>query len=303
MKDIKAKILSNEKIYSGYFKMAIAAPGIMRDARPGQFVQIRCSNSLDPLLRRPFSIHRLKAPLGFVLRRASLAQDDPEPVEWVARDRQGSPRLRSGQARLKGIEILYEVVGKGTEILSTKKTGDFIDVLGPLGNGFTLPPFTIHHSPFTILIAGGIGVAPLVFLAEELAKKKIKTIVLIGAKTKKLILCEKIFKELATKVNIATDDGSRGYKGFVSELFEEVLRDTRYDSRFTIYACGPHPMLQCIAKISKEQKIECQVSLEEKMACGIGACLGCIVKVKGKARHKLACKDGPVFDASQIIWC
>jgi len=261
MEDIRAKILYNKNIGSGYFKMALDAPAIAREAKPGQFVQVRCSDGLDPLLRRPFSIHRTSS-----------------------------------------FEILYEVVGKGTEILSKKKIGEHVDILGPLGNGFTLPLSAVRYPLSAILIAGGIGVAPLVFLAEELAKKKIETIVLIGAKTKKLILCEKDFKNIGAKVCIATDDESHGHKGFVSELFKKYLRNTEYGIRSTVYACGPHPMLQRIAEISKARKIECQVSLEEKMACGIGACLGCAVKVKGKKAYKLACKDGPVFDARQIIW-
>ncbi|MBC8473786.1 MAG: dihydroorotate dehydrogenase electron transfer subunit [Candidatus Omnitrophica bacterium] len=271
MKDIKAKILSNKEIAPGYFRMALDAPYIARHAKPGQFVQVRCSEGLEPLLRRPFSIHRIPS-----------------------------------------IEILYEVVGRATGILSEKHAGEFVDVLGPLGNGFTLPRNTEYGIRNTVLIAGGIGIAPLVFLAEKLAKKRIKTTVLMGAKTKKQILCEKDLKKIGTEVHIATDDGSHGCKGFVSELFQKVLRATNneqrpkgvpseVEGRTTIYACGPTPMLKCIADICKKQKLECLVSLEEMMACGIGACLGCAVKVKDGG-YKLACKDGPVFNADEIIW-
>ena len=266
MKDVKSKILSNKEIAPGYFRMVLDAPYIAKHAKPGQFVQVRCSDGVEPLLRRPFSIHRV-AVIG---------------------------------NRLSVIEILYEVIGKGTEILSKKNKGDFVDVLGPLGNGFSLPS-AISHKPSAILIAGGIGVAPLVFLAEELARKKARTIVLIGARTKNLILCKKDLKKIGTEVHIATDDGSHGCKGFVSELFQKVLRTTNNEQRTTIYACGPTPMLKCIADMCKGQKLKCQVSLEEMMACGIGACLGCAVKVKGGG-YKLACKDGPVFNADEIIW-
>lgn len=274
MEDIQAKILCNDKISQGYFKMALDAPAIARGARPGQFVQIRCSDCLDPLLRRPFSIHRI-----------------PSSVYRTP----------------KAIGILYEVVGKGTELLSKKQAGESVDVLGPLGSGFNLSRNTEYGIRNTILIAGGIGAAPLVFLAEKLMeiqnpKSKIKIDVLIGARTKKLILCEKDFKNIGAEICIATDDGTRGYKGFVSNLFQKILRNTEYGIRTTVYACGPHSMLQRIAEISKAHKMECQVSLEEKMACGIGACLGCAVKVRGKKAYKLACKDGPVFDANQIIW-
>lgn len=297
MKNIKARILSNLKIHDGYFKMGVQAPQVAQSAKPGQFIQIRCSDTLDPFLRRPFSVHRVRAR--------------------------------------KEIEILYEVVGKGTKILAEKKQGDFIDILGPLGTGFTLPRITNDERRITILIAGGIGVAPLVFLAEELAREKIKTIVLIGTKTRNLILCEKDFKKIASGVHIATQDGTRGHKGLVSGLFKEILRtravrrslgevgnderpfDFAQGRRVTIYACGPNAMLRTIAGICGKRQVECQVSLEEKMACGTGACLGCAVKVKEvisppftlpkKERmegftYKLACKDGPVFNAKQIIW-
>ncbi|MEK7868320.1 MAG: dihydroorotate dehydrogenase electron transfer subunit, partial [Candidatus Omnitrophota bacterium] len=129
MKNIKAKILSNKKVSHVYYNMSLDAPYIARTAKPGQFAQIKCNDSFEPLLRRPFSIHRVN----------------------------------------RNIEILYETVGRGTEILSNKKEGDKIDVLGPLGNGFTLPRAT-NGEPRAIIIAGGIGAAPLVYLAEELTK-------------------------------------------------------------------------------------------------------------------------------------
>jgi len=290
MKDIKAKILSNINIGSNYYKMSLEAPYIAKAAKPGQFVMVRCSDSTGPLLRRPFSIHRVK-----------------------------------GQ---KGIEILYEVIGKGTEILSEKKKKEYIDVLGPLGNGFSfssLVPSAFakasadrRPSSLVFLIAGGIGVAPLIFLAEKLVSAK--PIVLIGAKTKKLILCEKDFKKIGAKVHVATDDGSYGYKGFISELFKDMLRRTtdacppkpwrRRKGRrttdegrlTTICACGPELMLKAIADICNKEKIPCEVSLETKMACGFGACLSCAVKLKGGSSYKLACKDGPVFNADEITW-
>jgi dihydroorotate dehydrogenase electron transfer subunit len=172
-----------------------------------------------------------------------------------------------------------------------------VDILGPLGNGFSLPR-TPNSTLRTILIAGGIGVAPLLFLAEELARKKVKPIVLIGARTKKLILCEKDFKKIGAEVHIATDDGSRGYRGFATDLFKKLLV-TSYELRVTkIYACGPEPMFKGIIYICQSHNLDCQVSLETMMACGIGACLGCVVKTKDG--NKLACKDGSVFNAKNF---
>lgn len=277
-------IISHDKISLNYFKIALGTRSITRLAQPGQFVNVRISEVLEPFLRRPFSIHRA-----------------------------------DGDA----LEILYEVIGKGTGILSQRKPGESLDIIGPLGSGFSLPA-----TRYSLLVAGGMGVAPLVFLAERLVNSPQcpaahrKNIVLIGAKTKKQILCEKEFKELDCDVKISTDDGSCGFKGRVTDLLKNFL--STVDSRqSTVYACGPHPMLKEIASISKKYGIPAQVSLEEHMACGTGACFGCAVKVKSKKsppqsvagpprilaervkndfEYKRVCKDGPVFDAQKIVW-
>lgn len=273
MKDIRAKILSNKKIGHAYYKMVLDAPYIARIAKPGQFVQIKCSDSFDPLLRRPFSINRVKGT--------------------------GRTPYHKGTGHgVKEIEILYEVVGKGTEILAGRREGEFLDILGPLGNGFVLPRAS-NLEPRAIIIAGGIGAAPLVFLAQVLAKKKIKTIVLIGAKTKDMILCEKDFKNLTSEVYVSTDDGSYGCHGLVSRIFHNILKTSESGFETVVYVCGPDGMLKCIADICHERNFECQVSMEEKMACGIGACLGCVVKTA--SGNKLACKDGPVFNANDVF--
>lgn len=261
MKDIKATVILNENITGSYFKMAIDVPFIAGCAKPGQFVMVKCSDGTEPLLRRPFGIHRIVN-------------------------------------KLRGIEILYEVVGKGTEILAEKKSGDILQVLGPLGNGFSFSSIVHRPSSLVFLIAGGIGVAPLFFLAEKL--KKLKIMVLIGARTRELVLCEKDFKKIGAEVHIATDDGSYGRKGLVTELFKDLLQSTINHKLLTSYACGPEPMLKAVSGICCKENIPCQISLETKMACGIGACLGCVVKMKD-GTNKLACKDGPVFDTDNIV--
>jgi dihydroorotate dehydrogenase electron transfer subunit len=150
-----------------------------------------------------------------------------------------------------------------------------------------------------------MGIAPLVFLAEKLVEINnqqltINNLVLIGAKTKRQILCEKEFRNLGFDVKIATDDGSRGTKGKVTDLLKNILLATRYSLLATIYACGPRPMLKEISCISAAYKIPAQISLEEHMACGIGACLGCVVKTKNG--YQRVCKEGPVFNAAEIMW-
>lgn len=262
MLQARVKILYNKKIKGDYFHLVLQAPKITKASLPGQFLHIKVNDAHEPLLRRPFSIHRL----------------------------QGT-----------NIELLYEVVGHATEVLSHRKSGEYLDVIGPLGNGFGYTPHATRHM-LPILVAGGMGVAPLSFLSEKLAESKVhssKFIVLIGAKTKNQILCEKEFRYLGCEVKIATDDGSKGFKGKVTDLLRNLLSAIDYRLS-TIYACGPRPMLKEISRISKEYNIPAQVSLEEHMACGIGACLGCAVNTKDG--FKRACKEGPVFKADGIAW-
>jgi len=263
MFQLKAKLIFNKRIKDKYWHCAFLAPLIAKNGLPGQFVDIRVNDATEPLLRRPFSIHRVSG---------------------------------------SGIGILYEVVGPGTEILSERKSGEYLDVIGPLGNGFDLNGQRATGNGQTVLIAGGVGVAPLIFVAEKLSKLQTpnsKLITLIGAKTKNQILCEKEFKDLGCSVKIATDDGSRGFRGYVSDLVKHLLSTMDYRLS-TIYACGPRPMLKEISKISKQYKIEAQISLEEHMACGIGACLGCAVNTKNG--YQRVCKEGPVFKAEEVIW-
>ncbi|MCX5656877.1 MAG: dihydroorotate dehydrogenase electron transfer subunit [Candidatus Omnitrophica bacterium] len=262
----KVKIVSNSQVTPGHFKMILDSLEISREASPGQFIHVRVNEELDPLLRRPFSIHR---------------------------------------ARDGSIEILCKVRGKATDILSGRKSGEFLDVIGPLGEGFPLPEISREDGmSCAILVAGGFGVAPLVFLAERLrelkAKKpKIKIIALVGARTKKHILCEKDLINLCDEVKIATDDGSCGYKGLVTDLLKDLLADVNCQSS-VLYASGPNFMLQEIKEIVKIFKILSFGSLEENIACGLGGCFGCVVKtIEG---YKRVCKDGPVFNLKEIVW-
>ncbi len=264
MFQVKVKILYNKKIKGNYFHLVIQAPKITKESLPGQFLNIKVNDADEPLLRRPLSIHRVRGA---------------------------------------NIELLYEVVGRATQVLSQRKPGEYLDVIGPLGNGFNLTPNTYNLTP--ILVAGGMGVAPLLFLAEKLVRSPLVKVhrpplVLIGAKGKNSISCAEDFKKIGCEVKIATDDGSRGFKGKVTDLLLSFLRTTNDERRTTIYACGPRPMLKEISRISKKYNIPVQVSLEEHMACGIGACLGCVVNTK--SGFKRVCKEGPVFKADEIVW-
>lgn len=267
MKQIKARIVQNKKVAHGFYNMRIETPYLAKNIKPGQFIEVKCSGGSEVLLRRPLGCHR-------VLKN--------------------------------GIEMLYEVVGKGTELLSQKKKGEMLDAIGPLGNGFDIRPKAKNHRH--VLVAGGIGVAPLLALAERLSHRE-KIYVLIGACKKSHLLCESDFKKLGAEVSVTTEDGSKGRKGLVTELLSNFLSITHDWQPAIIYACGPNAMLKEIAYIAKAKRMPCQVSLEEHMACGVGACLGCPVKVKSsyvmrgtQYEYKMVCKDGPVFNAEEIAW-
>ena len=273
---IDAKIISNIRTAKGYYLLKLEVPSGFKDAQPGQFIHVRINDSSDPLLRRPFSIHKINP-------------------------------ISSKSGKRFNLDILYEVKGRGTKLLAEKRQSEYLNILGPLGRGFDCQ--SQGTTPKThIIIAGGMGVAPLVFLAERLASSNSRTIVLIGAANKSKIQCEKNFKDLGCEVYIATEDGSQGFKGKVTSLFEKKMlprinspsRKKSIIKPINIYACGPKLMLTELSKICMINKVSLQVSLEEFMGCGIGACLGCAIETK--EGFKRVCYDGPVFRSEDIKW-
>lgn len=258
----KVQILFNKNVGPGYFKIGINCQGEYPRARAGQFVMLRLCDQDEPLLSRPFSIHRLN--------------------------------VRNG--KFECIEVLYKVVGKFTKILSGLKKHEFIDVLGPLGRGFVIP----KNVKRVFLAAGGIGVAPIVFLASQLKTNEndIGCRLFLGGKSKDDILCLDDFDQLKIAAQLTTDDGTTGDKGLVTQSLEEALAERPPD---ILYACGPQEMLKSVAGLAQKFIVKCQVSVETIMACGMGACLGCAVECRGASEKFLhACYDGPVFDTNVI---
>jgi len=261
VKQFKAKILINQKIAPGHYTLLFKTPIFKEAVRPGQFFNVKVNDSFEPLLRRPFAACRIyKEKIG----------------------------------------ILYKVVGKATKILSTRKKGGMLDILGPLGNGFDPKPQSGGPGAAAFLVVGGHGIAPLLALARQFKARSVKFAAFIGARTKKHVVCDKELENLGAKVYIATDDGSKGYRGTVTNLLRKKIPLTANSRLSVIYACGPKPMLKETAKAAKQYGMACRISLEEYMACGIGTCLGCAVKTR--SGYKMVCKDGPVFDAREIIW-
>lgn len=256
-----AKLKNKEQLNNDTYKYTIKSTEIAKEAKPGQFLEIRVADTISPLLRRPISIFNVN-------------KENSE------------------------VEFIFQVKGEGTEILSKKDINDEIDVLGPLGNG----NFDIKDYQNVAIIGGGIGIFPLYELAKQL-KQTTKTAnisIYLGFRNKELVLLEKEFSKVCNNLIITTDDGSYGKKGF---SINELKQDHDKENFDMIYACGPLGMLKAVKQYTKEKNIMCQISLEEKMGCGIGACLGCAVEYKEKENkiYKHVCKDGPVFNADKVV--
>jgi dihydroorotate dehydrogenase electron transfer subunit len=191
------------------------------------------------------------------------------------------------------LEILYQVLGAGTLRLAEKTAGDEMDLLGPLGNGWRIPDGAMH----ALLVAGGLGAAPLGMLAEELAAAGVALAVAQGAPNASRLVARELFERVARRVEVATDDGSAGEHGFVTGPVERLLAAERFDVVFT---CGPEAMQRRVAAMAADAGVACQVSLERLMGCGIGACLSCVVSTRDGLKR--ACVDGPVFDSQEVVW-
>jgi len=249
LKQVVARVTSNSKITSSFYQIWLEAPAIVAEAKPGQFVMVRCGR--DTALPRPLSIHRVDG--------SSLA-------------------------------LLFTVVGSGTAWLSQRKASDNINLFGPLGNGFSISP-TSHN---LLLVGGGIGIAPLYFLAKEGINKGQLVTMIYGAQSENQLYTEQNLA-VGAKLIAATYDGSVGYHGLVTELITEHAKQANQ-----IFACGPMPMYKTMAQMAELKSKSVQVSLEIMMGCGRGVCYGCTIKTKQGLQE--VCQDGPVFNLDDILW-
>ena len=249
--------------------LGIYCPQIANQIKPGQFVMLKVSDNTSPLLRRPFSVYK------------------SYPVSHPEKRKRGH------------LFILYKKVGEGTRRMTTLSKGQKVDLIGPLGNGFALPP--LPSSAQSILIGGGVGIVSLYPVAEALRGRQV--LVFVGGKTQNDILSVADFRKLNSKIFMATEDGSLGVRGTVVDLFLSQTKTFKGNEKYYIYACGPVPMLKALAGAVKSKKFICQVSLETRMGCGFGACWGCVVKTKRpKILYQRVCQEGPVFRLEDIAW-
>lgn len=248
------KVTENVHLHANYVLLKLTSQSVLPEMLPGQFAEIRIDGSSTTFLRRPISIN------------------------FIDRER-------------NEIWFLVQLAGDGTKRLGEAKTGDVINVVLPLGNGFTMPE---NVSEKLLLVGGGVGTAPMLYLGEQLVKTGFKPTFLLGARSKEDLLQLEQFAAYG-EVYTTTEDGSHGEKGYVTQ--HSILEKVTFDR---IYTCGPKPMMMAMAKYAKNQNICCEVSLENMMACGVGACLCCVENTT--EGHLCVCKEGPVFNINKLLW-
>jgi dihydroorotate dehydrogenase electron transfer subunit len=255
---LKEKIRALEKLAPDIFKMTLESEYVARNAEPGQFINVKCSEGLNALLRRPISICHIDREHGL-------------------------------------LDIVFQIKGIGTEYLSQKQVGSEVDIIAPLGKGFQVS----KENKRVAVVGGGIGIFPLLYLLNKYGDAD-KTAYL-GFRSKDYIVLKNEFTSAVNKLEISTDDGTEGYKGLVTDLLERDLKESKLD---IIFACGPTPMIKKVVELAHKYEVKCQVSLEQRMGCGIGACLVCACKTRlgNEWEYSHVCKDGPVFWSDEVIF-
>jgi dihydroorotate dehydrogenase electron transfer subunit len=265
--DIDATVIANARLSREYSVLSLAAPDVGARTLPGQFVMVKPAGVSDPLLRRPFSVFEV---------------------------------LRDGRGTITGVSILNKRAGRSTKKLYDLEVGDVVSCLGPLGRPFRAVPPPAQ----AWMVAGGVGLAPFATLAESLAGSKAPTTLFYGARTGEELFYLEFFERLGLTLVLATEDGGRGVKGRVTVPLEQALKSVGSEGAM-VYACGPAPMLEAVAKLAARYHQPSQVSVERVMGCGLGGCYSCVVPVQHgdeEANLVRSCISGPVFDGAELVW-
>jgi dihydroorotate dehydrogenase electron transfer subunit len=248
----RCQVIDCRPVNSNIYVLNFRSTEIASSILPGQFINVKVNEFSQPLLRRPFSVYRTNNDI---------------------------------------VEIIFNVIGRGTTVLSTKRYGETIDVIGPLGTSFRVN----DHYTTALLVGGGLGIAPLPLLTQALQSNHKTFETFLGARTKEFLVTDHL-----QHVSVATDDGSDGFHGTVVDLLRKRIHEKRFTSP-KIFACGPNAMLKGLSVLAQEFNIPCEVSLESPMACGIGICQGCPVEtIGGERKYALVCTDGTVFDTRMV---
>jgi dihydroorotate dehydrogenase electron transfer subunit len=280
MHDETVAVLENRALTGGHFLLSLDAPRQAPEVRPGQFAMVHLLGRSDVLLRRPMSIFDVPTPNG------------------------AHPRSRQS-ATPRVLQLLYKVVGRGTRLMAELQPGDKVGLLAPLGHGFFAPEYLprAHECDEILHVAGGIGIAALLLPAKQLAEAGFKQRLFFGARTRDDLVGLAEFKPLVRAVLLATENGSAGYRGFVTRPLEQYL-EKHSKQKFLLMVCGPWGMLRATVELAKRFRHPCLVSMENRMGCGLGVCLGCSIRVHGQGHeaYQRVCTEGPVFWADQVVW-
>ena len=296
MYDETVAVVENRPLTGGHFLLSVHSPRQAQATRPGQFAMVRLLRRSDVLLRRPMSIY------------------DVKPRSAGAPSRTGGRRPRQGKLRellertadsLAILQLLYKVVGKGTRLMAELRPGDRIGMLAPLGHGFFAEEYLdrAREVDEVLHVAGGIGIAALLLPARELAAKGVRQRLFFGGRTKWDLVGVGDFKPCVTATALATEDGSSGYRGYVTQPLAEYLA-RRQGKKFLLMVCGPWAMLEASVELAKRYSHPCLVSMENRMGCALGVCLGCSIRVVGEGHgaYERVCTEGPVYWAEKVVW-
>jgi dihydroorotate dehydrogenase electron transfer subunit len=266
--DVEAPVLRNDRLSAVYNVVSLEAPAIAEGVQPGQFVMLKMGSGHDPLLRRPFSVFE------------------------VVRDDRGAA---------SGISVLSKRVGRGTGWLFGALPGQAVRCFGPLGRPFT----TVDPPTEAWMVAGGVGLAPFATLAEALRRRATPTTLFYGGRTAGDLFFTDLFERLGARTLLATEDGSRGFRGLITTVVREELGKRSPNGPLMIYACGPEAMLAVVTRIAREHGRPSEVAMERTMGCGLGGCYSCVVRVRrddGQTHYVRSCVEGPVFRGEDIVW-
>jgi dihydroorotate dehydrogenase electron transfer subunit len=265
--DVAAEVTANRRLSADYNILSLRAPEIAKRAEPGQFVMVKAGLGLDPLLRRPFSVFEI---------------------------------LRDGTT-ITGLSLLNKRIGPSTALVYSAQPGQCAACLGPLGR-----PFSVVDPPVEAwMVAGGVGLAPFVTLAEALTRRGVGCTLFYGARRADELFCLDLFSDRGVELVLTTEDGSAGERGLVTASLERRLSGRSRHAPVMTYACGPEGMLAATAAITARHARPCQVSVERIMGCGLGGCYSCVVPMRspqGGLHHVRSCLNGPVLPADQIVW-
>jgi len=273
-------VTGNRPLSGSHFLLSVESPRQARASRPGQFAMLRILGRSDVLLRRPMSIYDV------------MAKNSDAKSPGAA----GPPTI---------LQFLYKVVGHGTQLMSELRPGNQVGLLAPLGHGFFEEDYLprAHEAHEILHVAGGIGIAALLLPAKRLAEAGFQQRLFMGGRSQADLVGVEDFRPVVRGALLATEDGSAGYRGFVTRPLEEYLA-RHSDRKYLLMACGPWAMLRACVELAKRYGHPCLVSMENRMGCGLGVCLGCCIRVRGSGHeaYQRVCTEGPVFWADKVVW-